>query len=178
MKRNVKKLVISAMLFALGLVLPFLTGQIKEFGNFFLPMHLPVLLCGLLCGWKYGLAVGFLLPLVRSLLFFMPQLYPNAVAMAFELMTYGAVSGLVYQRSKRTLGAIYLALLAAMLCGRVVWGLVESVLLGFGTFTWHMFAIGAFLNGIPGIILQLVLIPALLEALYCAKILSRNEGDL
>lgn len=178
MKGNIKKLAVSAMLFAIGLVLPFLTGQIKELGNMLLPMHLPVLLCGLLCGWKHGLAVGFLLPLTRSILFTMPRLYPNAVAMAFELAVYGLTVGLFYWKSNHSISAVYRALICAMLCGRVVWGLVESVLLGFGTFTWQLFLAGAFLNGIPGIVLQLVLIPILMEALLRAKLFSRDEGDL
>ena len=90
MKKNeLKNLVIAAMLLAVGLVLPFLTGQIQQIGNMLLPMHFPVILCGLICGWKYGLGVGFILPLLRSVIFGMPVMYPNAFAMAFELAAYG-----------------------------------------------------------------------------------------
>ena len=84
MKPSLRSLALSAMFLALGLVLPFLTGQIPEIGNLLLPMHLPVLLCGLVCGWKYGLAVGFTTPLLRSMLFGMPTFYPSAVSMAFS----------------------------------------------------------------------------------------------
>ena len=79
-----KRLVVAAFFLALGLVLPFLTGQIPEFGSKLLPMHIPVLLCGFVCGWPYGLAVGAILPLFRSLIFGMPYLFPTAVAMCFE----------------------------------------------------------------------------------------------
>ena len=86
MKNNtLKKTILAAMFLGLGLVLPFLTGQIKEIGNMLLPMHIPVLLCGLICGWQYGIAVGFIMPILRSFLFSMPHMFPNAVSMAFEL---------------------------------------------------------------------------------------------
>ena len=72
---KVKKVTLSGMLFAIGLILPFFIGQIPAVGKMILPMHIPVLICGLILGWQYGLAVGFLLPLVRSVLFGMPVLY-------------------------------------------------------------------------------------------------------
>ena len=97
---KVKKVTLSGMLFAIGLILPFFIGQIPAVGKMLLPMHIPVLICGLILGWQYGLAVGFLLPLVRSVLFGMPVLYPNAIAMAFEMGTYGLVAGWLYSHAK------------------------------------------------------------------------------
>lgn len=81
------------MFVAIGVVLPFFTGQIPQIGNMLLPMHIPVLLCGLICGWQYGGMVGFILPLLRTMLFGMPVLYPTGIAMAFELAAYGLVIG-------------------------------------------------------------------------------------
>ena len=161
------RLVLSAMFLAIGLVLPFLTGQNQQIGNMLCPMHLPVLLCGLICGWQYGAAVGFVLPLLRHALFFAPPM-PNAVAMAFELMTYGLAAGLLYSRFRRQgLGPLYVSLIAAMLAGRLVWGAAMLVITGIGgtAFGWQMFLSGAVLTAIPGIILQLVLIPAVMAAL-------------
>ena len=89
--QNTKKLAYAALFLALCLVLPMLTGQIPRIGSMLLPMHIPVLLCGLVCGWQYGAAVGFVAPLLRSVLFGMPPMYPVAIAMAFELLTYGLV---------------------------------------------------------------------------------------
>ncbi len=163
-----KNLTLSAMFMALGVVLPFLTGQIPQIGNMLLPMHIPILLCGLICGWQYGLIVGFCTPLLRSVLFGMPVLYPSALAMAFELATYGGVIGFLYSHSRwQCVIALYRCLIAAMLAGRAVWGVAEIILLGLrhNTFTWQAFIAGAFLNAIPGIILQLILIPALMVAL-------------
>ena len=164
---NVKKMVTAALLLAIGMVLPFFTGQIKEIGNMLLPMHLPVMLCGLICGWQYGLAVGLILPLLRSISFGMPVLYPTAISMAFELATYGLVIGLMYGKSRwKCLRSLYISLLSAMVCGRLVWGGVQCVLLGVKGFTFHMFLAGALLNAIPGIVLQLILIPAIMLLLH------------
>ncbi|MCD7772298.1 MAG: ECF transporter S component [Oscillospiraceae bacterium] len=167
-RQNLINLTLSAMFLAIGLVLPFLTGQIPQIGSMLLPMHIPVLLCGLICGWQYGLTVGFITPLLRSLLFGMPVLYPGAIAMAFELATYGAVIGFLYNHSKwKCIISLYRSMIAAMIAGRLVWGVAEIILLGIkgNTFTWTAFISGAFLNAIPGIIIQLILIPAIMVAL-------------
>lgn len=168
MKNQIKNLTLSAMFMAIGIVLPFFTGQIPQIGNMLLPMHIPVFLCGLICGWQYGAAVGFILPLMRSVLFTMPRLFPNATAMAFELLTYGLVAGLLYSRSRwQCVIALYRSIIAAMVAGRIVWGAAQIILLGISgsAFTWKAFMAGAFLNAIPGIIVQLILIPAVMVAL-------------
>lgn len=162
------KLVLSALFLALCLVLPIVTGGIPAIGNMLLPMHIPVLFCGLICGWQYGLVVGFVAPLLRSVLFGMPPMYPVALAMAFELAAYGLIIGLVYALiHKRGLAALYASLLAAMVGGRLIWGLAEVVLLGMAgnAFTLQAFLSGALLTAVPGIVLQLVLIPAVMVAL-------------
>lgn len=168
MNKVIKNLVLAAMFLAIGIILPFFTGQIPQIGRMLLPMHIPVFLCGLICGWQYGAAVGFILPLMRSMLFIMPPIYPDATAMAFELMTYGFVAGILYGYARwHCIRSLYRCVIAAMLCGRVVWGVVTAVLLGVGNngFTVEMFVAGAFINAIPGIILQLILIPAVMLAL-------------
>ena len=163
-KSTTKELVLAGLFLAIGLLLPFLTGQIPEIGSMLLPMHLPVLICGLVIGWKYGLAVGFILPLLRNLLFGMPPLFPVGIAMAFELAAYGVVIGLLYSRFKKQgVKALYISLIGAMLAGRVVWGIVQAILLGMtgSSLTVGVFMASAFLNAIPGIIAQIVLVPIL-----------------
>ena len=165
---NVKQLALSAMFVAIGLVLPFFTGQIPQIGKMMLPMHIPVLLCGLICGWKYGAVVGFTTPLLRSIVFGVPILYPTAVVMAVELMTYGLVIGFLYGRSHwKCIIALYRCLIIAMISGRIVKALTEIVLLGVGEngFSYQAFIAGAFLNAIPGIVVQLVLIPTVMVLL-------------
>lgn len=108
------------------------------------------------------------MPILRSLIFTMPPMYPQAIAMAFELAAYGFVVGLLYERSRwKCIISLYRSMLIAMIAGRIVWGISEIFLLGLGEngFTWEAFMAGAFLNAFPGIILQLVFIPAMMLVL-------------
>ena len=165
-----RQLVLAALFLALALVLPLLTGQVPKVGNMLCPMHFPVLLCGFVLGGPWGLAVGFAAPLLRSVLFGMPPMFPVAISMAFELATYGLVSGLLRHRAKHNLPALYAVLLAAMVSGRIVWGIVRFVLAGLtgGSFPSSAFLSGALFTAVPGIVAQLVLIPLLLTALQKA----------
>ncbi len=178
-KKALKNLTLSALMLALCLVLPFLTGQIPQVGNMLLPMHIPVLLCGLICGWQYGGAVGLIAPLLRSLLFGRPVMFPAAIAMAFELAAYGLLVGLLYGRSRwKCIFALYRSLLLAMLGGRLVWGVVRVLLSGVSgaAFTWKMFLSGALLTAIPGIIVQLILIPSIMVALDRTGLVPFTKG--
>ena len=176
-RETLRRLVLSAMFLAIGLILPFFTGQIQQIGNMLLPMHIPVLLCGLLCGWQYGALVGATLPLLRFALFGMPMLYPNALAMAVELCVYGLAIGFIYGMfKKQSLIAVYISLVIAMILGRVVWGGSMTVLLSMkdSAFTFTAFLAGAVLNAIPGIILQLLLIPASMSSLHATGVQRFN----
>ena len=176
-KQSVKNLVLGALFLALALLLPFVTGQIPQIGQMLCPMHLPVLLAGFVCVGPIGAAVGFSAPLLRCLIFSMPPLM-NAIPMAFELLTYGLVSGLLYGLAfrKKNLGTLYASLLIAMVAGRVVWGVVKLIMTGIagdaGAFTFAAFISGAITTALPGIIVQLVLIPAIVVALRRAKLID------
>lgn len=164
---QVRRLTYAALYLAIALALPFITGQIPEIGAMLCPMHIPALLCGFLCGWPWGVAVGFIAPLLRSVLFGMPALFPSAVAMAFELAAYGGLAGWLYRVLPRRRGVTYAALILSMVAGRLVWGAVQLILSGLihSSFTPALFLAGAVTNAIPGIILQLVLIPLLVAAM-------------
>ena len=172
MNDRIRKLTFSALYLALALVLPFITGQIPEIGAMLSPMHIPVLLCGFVCGWQWGLAVGLIAPMLRSVLFGMPTMYPTAIAMTFELAVYGAVSGILYRLLPRKTWSIYVSLIFAMIAGRIVWGAARFVLAGLShsEFPMSAFLAGAVLNAIPGIILHIVLIPVLVIVLEKAKL--------
>ena len=182
MSARVLRLTYSALYLAIALVLPFLTGQIPQIGSMLCPMHIPALLCGFVCGWPWGLAVGFIAPLLRMVMFGMPPFYV-AIAMAFELLTYGLVSGIMYRKvfKKQTVGTLYGSLLTAMVAGRVVWGIVKVILSGIaadaGAFTFAAFISGALLNAIPGIVVQLILVPAVVVALQKAKLIEAPSAE-
>ena len=173
---GILKMVYAALYLAIALALPFVTGQIPQIGSMLLPMHIPVFMCGFMCGWPWGLAVGLIAPLMRSALFGMPALFPSAVAMAFELAAYGAVSGWLYRILPRMKGKVYIVLVIAMVAGRLVWGGVQMILSGLihSEFTPALFLAGAVTNAIPGIILHIALIPIVVMAMERAG-LSLND---
>lgn len=160
-KSTTLTLIQAAMFLAIAFILPFFTGQIPQFGSMLCPMHFPVLLCGFICGWPWGLITGFCAPLLRSFILGMPPLFPKAVCMAFELAAYGAVSGILHKMLPVKKWSVYVSLLLAMLAGRIVYGLSMFICM---YVTGHSFGITLFLaeactNALPGIILQLILIP-------------------
>ena len=166
----VRQLVPAALFLALAFVLPLLTGQVPKVGNMLCPMHFPVLLCGFVLGGPWGLAVGFAAPLLRSVLFGMPPMFPIAISMAFELAAYGLASGVLWRKVKHTVPMMYASLVTAMVAGRLVWGAVRFVLAGLtgSSFPFSAFLSGALLTAVPGIVAQLVLIPLILVALQKA----------
>jgi thiamine transporter ThiT len=168
---------ISALFLALAYVLPFLTGQIPEIGAMLCPMHLPVLLCGFICGWPWGLAVGFIAPLFRALTLGMPPLFPTAFCMAFELATYGGVAGFMHKLFPRKKLFVYCSLLASMLIGRLVWGVTMFICVGVngGSFGFSAFVAGALTNAVPGIIVQIILVPIIVMIIDNSKILKLKD---
>ncbi len=170
---------LSAIFLAAAFTLPLLTGQIPEIGNMLLPMHIPVMLCGLICGAKWGFAVGLIAPLARSLILGAPALYPMATAMAPELAAYGLVIGVVFDKFKtKNIWAVYTSLIGAMLAGRTVWGIAMAIFTEASEFTLAVFLSGAFINAVPGIILQLILIPSVMLLLRRARLLREKTENI
>lgn len=170
--KTIIKLAYSALCMALCMTLPFLSCQIPEIGSMLCLMHIPVLLSGYLCGATWGFAVGLIAPLLRFALFSMPPIFPTGFAMCFELGIYGLVAGFLYEKLPPKNLNIYFSLIIAMLCGRVVWGLVMLALSlgGVVEFSWLAFILASFVNALPGIILHIILIPVIVMALKKAKL--------
>ena len=166
-RNDIRKLTLAAMFLALAFVMPFLTGQIPQIGSKLCPMHIPVLLCGFFCGAPWGLVVGFLAPLFRSFVLGMPPMFPTAFCMAFELAAYGFVAGWLHNKLPKRKANVYVSLLSAMVIGRIVWGIVMFGCMGFDVtqFGFNAFLAGAVLNAVPGIIVQVILIPILVIGL-------------
>lgn len=163
----------AALCVALGLILPVLFHMIGA-GSVFLPMHIPVLLCGLLFGWQYGAACGVVIPLLSSLLTGMPPIFPTAPAMMLELCAYGLLTGVFYRKLRWN---VYPALIVAMLGGRVISGFANAIFLGMANkpYGFAAFLSGAFIQAVPGIIIQIVFIPVIVLALGKASVF-RREG--
>lgn len=168
-----RRLVLAALLLALGVILPTATHAIPNAGSVLLPMHIPVLLCGLSCGWPYGLACGLLAPTLSNLITGMP---PAAVlpSMICELAAYGLISGLTakYIRTGKRVTDLYVQLITAMLIGRVVYGVMNALIFRAGAYSMEVFLTAAFVTALPGIVIQLALLPALVLALEKARLLE------
>lgn len=177
MNTNLRKLVFSAMFLALCMVLPFLTMQIPEIGSMLSPMHFPVLLCGFVCGPVCGAVVGLIAPILRSLLFGMPPLFPTATAMAMEMLFYGGMTGLMHLIMPRKPWALWVSLAISMLVGRVMWGFTMFLLMAtkHSHFTMTAFLSGAFIKAWPAIVCQLALIPPLVMALDKAGLMKEGK---
>lgn len=175
-QNNLVNLALAAMFLALAYVLPFLTGQVPQIGSMLCPMHIPVIICGFVCGAPWGLIVGFAAPLLRSLTLGMPVFFPKAVSMAFELAAYGLLSGILYRVFPKKKIYIYLTLISSMLIGRMVWGAVHFACMGFDVtkFGFSTFWAGAVSNALPGIILQIVIIPVVIILLEKTRLISKR----
>lgn len=132
-------------------------------------MHIPVLLAGFLVGPASGFIVGILAPALSHLLTGMPPGYAVPL-MSLELPVYGLMAGLMYKRLRLN---IYASLIIAMIVGRLVFGLGLFVLGMFIKlpYTASVFfsATGPLVAGLPGIILQLVLVPIIVAGVKRRK---------
>ncbi len=176
MKKNqTKQMVLAAMCVALGVVLPVAFHSVPNAGSIFLPMHIPVLLCGLLCGWPYGLSCGILSPFLSSLLTGMPPI-AYLPSMLCELAAYGLAAGLLTQfaHSGKRMVDIYVQLVGAMLAGRIVYGILNALIFSAGEYSFAIFISGAFVTALPGIIIQLVLLPTIITILEKAGVIERD----
>lgn len=171
---STRNIVMGGIFIALAYLLPYLTGNLGELGRTLAPMHLPVLLAGYVAGAPVALIVGLVSPLLRSVLVGMPPMYPTAIAMAAELAAYGYFAGLFYKRLAKKPVNVYLSLILAMLCGRVVSGIMQFILYSaVGTpFTLATFISANFITILPAIVLQIVIIPILVLALRRAKVID------
>ena len=165
---HTKKITLSALFIALGIIMPFITGQVPQIGSMLLPMHIPVLISGFVLGGPYGAIVGAITPILRSMIFIMPPM-ATAIPMAFELATYGFVTGVIYSKVSKNIVGVYISLVSAMILGRIVWGCVQAIL--YGEMTLAAFIASGFTNAIPGIILQLFLVPLVVRLLQKARVM-------
>lgn len=174
---NVKtnNMVKASLFLALGLIFPYIFHLTGMAGPIFLPMHIPVLLCGVILGARYGLMIGILTPFLSSVLTGMPTIYPTAISMALELGTYGFMIGFLYKKKEIN---IFISLILSMILGRFVSGVASFMLLTLGgkSFVLKMFLTTSFVKAIPGIILQLILIPLVVKVLKNTKGMKSLNG--
>ena len=163
----------TAVCIALCVILPLALHSIPNAGTLFSPMHIPVLLCGLICGWPYGLACGLIGPVLSSFLTGMPGI-GYLPTMMVELALYGLLTGLIMRlvHTGKLMADLYISLLTAMLAGRIITGIVRALIFSVGSYSLKAWATGYFVSSLPGIIIQLILIPILYLALQKAHLIS------
>ena len=161
MMNKTRKLTYAGLFLALSILLPLIFHLTGVPGQIFLPMHIPVLLCGFICGKKYGFIIGAVSPLINTLLTGMPVFYPIGISMVFELAAYGFFAGLLYEKTNRILAS----LVASMVLGRLVRIAVTFLItVPFGGKFIFLGLLGAlFVTSLWGIIIQLILIPLILK---------------
>ena len=163
----------TAICIALAILLPQINKliPIANIGAMIAPMHIAALLAGFLCGLPYATIAGLLMPLVAFILTGMPPIYPVGLAMMFELCAYATVTALLYKYTK---GKVFVSLIAGMLAGRVVLGIANTIIFGFAGIPYSMklFLTSAFVTILPGIIIQLLIIPSIVFGLRKAKLLD------
>jgi niacin transporter len=173
MMKQTKKIVFAALCMAIGVALPIAFHGIPNSGSIFSPMHLPVLTAGIICGPWLGALVGILTPILSSLMTGMPAA-AYLPSMIFELTMYGLVSGLLFQfvKVRNKYLHIYISLLGAMLAGRLTYGILNALIFRAGAYSMQIWLTSAFVTALPGIAIQLIVIPILLAALEKAKLIS------
>lgn len=157
---NTKKLVYSSVLIAIGIVLPTITHVTGIPGNILLPMHIPVFIAGFLLGPILGGVIGILLPIINHLILQMPPI-PILYSMIIELFFYGLITGIIYKKTNK----IMLSLIISMIIGRVAGAFITYVILGLGNFSLPIWISASFIKGLPGIIIQIILIPLVVNAI-------------
>ena len=172
---NVKKSIITAVCIALCYVIPLMFHGIQNAGNTFCPMHIPVFICGLICGWQYGLLCGIAGPALSSSLSGMP---PVAIlpSMMVELAAYGTAAGLMMKlvRTKSTYADLYISLIAAIVCGRVLAGLAKALIFARGSYSMSAWIAGSVVTSWPGTVIQLVFIPTIVFALMKSHLIPER----
>lgn len=159
-----KRLVIAGLLLAIGIILPMIFHATGIEETIFLPMHIPVLIGGFLLPPYLALLLGMLTPLLNSLIGGMSPLFPIVVIMILELGIYGLIASIMYRRLE--LPSI-ISLIISMIAGRVMAGLVVFILAAFFGIQMDpmVFIIDEVTAGLPGIIIQLILIPSIIQGI-------------
>jgi len=169
-RKMVMNMVLAALFVTLGMVLPLAFHSVPNSGRIFLPMHIPILLCGILCGFPYGLACGMLTPLLSSLFTGMP---PAAMlpSMLCELAAYGTASSLLIRcvRMKNVYVRIYVALIGAMVSGRIFYGILNALVFNAGSYSIQIWLTAAFVTALPGVLIQILVIPVIVVILQKAR---------
>lgn len=161
-ENSAKKYIITGLCVALCVVLPIAFHLFPNAGKVFCPMHIPILMCGLVCGWSFGGICGIFGTLLSSLLTGMPtaSVLPS---MAVECAAYGVLSGLFMQviKTKRLGVNLYSSLIFTLIVGRMLSGIITALFFSPNGYSFGVWVTSCFITALPGIIIQLSIIPTI-----------------
>ncbi|MBN2260265.1 MAG: ECF transporter S component [Clostridiales bacterium] len=162
MRKKTRDIILGSVLLALAVIIPYIFHTSGINGAVFLPMHIPVLIGGFFLSPAIAGLVGALSPILNSLISGMPVMYPIGVVMVFELAVYGISTAMLSKKFN-----VYNSLIIGMVLGRLSAAGVVYVLQSFFglKMNYLIYIKGAVISGIPGIVIQLLLIPVIVKAL-------------
>lgn len=169
-KRN-KNLILSALFLALCVIVPIIFHGFGA-GPVFLPMFLPILLTGFLIEFPYAMLVGLLGPFLSALLTGMPPLVPNALLMAMEGVAASGLASYLFFRRRLNL---WLCLIAAIAAERLILFLFGFIFAPIFHLPGEWFAFYKLIESMPGILLQLILTPIILNLLWHKNLLQKQD---
>jgi len=166
-----RELSLGGLFIALGVVIPIAFHAFGggKLGAVFLPMYLPVLACAMLVSAPIAAAVGLLTPALSSALTGMPPILPTLPMMVAELAVMAAMASVLHRRLRlHALPAVLLALVAGrVVLGLMAWLLVAVLPPGMQESLPEMmrtpltYVAAATVTAVPGLILQVAAVPAL-----------------
>ncbi len=175
------RMIIAAMLIAIGMVLPRLLGGTEVLGQPISPLHIPALIAGLTLGGFWGGVVGASAPMLGHLVMHAPPSFDKALPMTVECLAYGVISGVAYVllrrvlKGKPTIVPLLTAQVTAMFLGRIVGGAGKALLMAAGAigmdagFTFAAFISAYFVSTAVGAVIHLIIVPAVVIALEKAR---------
>ncbi len=173
-QKTLRSMIVSAMMVALAVVLP-MAFHTVGLGSKFLPMFLPLLLNGFLSSWPWATLAAVIAPWISAVLTGMPPIYPPvALVMSCEGAVLAGVASVLYRAFH---SRVWPALLCAIILSRATSFLLTWLFASKFRLPGGLAAGAMILEGLPGVVLQVVLIPIVLKSLHQRKGLLLNDND-
>ena len=157
---ELRQIPLTALFAATAVILPQFF-HLVGLGPTFLPMFLPIMLGSFLLTWKFALVLAILPPLVSFAITGMPPLVPPILpVMLVELIIISLIISIFSIHLKKT---YWLALPVAIISDRLILFLIVSWIAPMLGYNHPVFTIALVGSGIPGIIMQIIVIPLALK---------------
>ena len=157
---ELRQIPLTALLAVTGVIFPQFF-HLLGLGATFLPLFIPVMLGGFLLRWRFAVTLAIIAPMASFFLTGMPPITPPVLPLVIcELIISATIISFmfVYKHLNK-----WLALILAILADRIFLFFVVFILAPVFGLPQLFTSVSLVLSGIPGIILQLVVLPAALS---------------